>query len=104
MGMIETLWAYISGKPSEVAKSSMGDAGAVKSPTKNLSVERTPNYCKGTLQIISRPRGATMSQLLRKTGKKKGSLSQEISTLRKFGYKILKSRKDSKSEYVYKVM
>jgi len=39
MGMIETLWAYISGKPSEVARSSTGGAGAVKPPTLDIKFE-----------------------------------------------------------------
>lgn len=113
MGAITSLWQFIigkpsdkvmpdyfSGKPSEVAKSGKGDAGAVKSPT----IDNTPRYCGATLKLVSRPRGATMSHLISKTGKTKGSLSQEISILRKHGHNILKSRKDSKSEYTYKVM
>jgi len=75
MGAIEKLWAFISGKPSEVARSSTGGAGAVKPPTFDIkfedgvppymthSVDDIPKLAKKTFKMISRKKGATIDEI-----------------------------------------
>ena len=103
MGAIEKLWVFISGKPSQVAKSSMGGAGAVKPPTFDIkfedgvppymthSVDDIPKLAQKTLKMISRKKGATIDEVHAVVGKKRSSVYNHIYLIKKAGYEIVKT-------------
>jgi len=92
MGAIASLWQFISGKPSQVAKLGTEDAGAVKSSiTTDAPLEQdVPFFCSKTLRLMSRKKGVTVAEAAEATGKSKGSIYQEITLIRKAGYKVYK--------------
>ena len=96
MGAIEKLWQFISGgKPSEVAKSSMGGAGAVKPPTLDIKFEdvhgEIPKLCQKTFKLISRKKGATIDEIHAVIGNKRSSVYNHIHLIKKAGYQIVKT-------------
>ena len=103
MGAIEKLWAFISGKPSEVARSSTGGAGAVKPPTFDIkfedgvppymthSVDDIPKLAKKTFKMISRKKGATIDEIHVAVGNKRASVYNHIYLIKKAGYEIVKT-------------
>ena len=50
-----------------------------------------PKFCRSTLKMISRNKGATISEIVKKTGKTKGTIYQEIALLKKSGVKIVRA-------------
>jgi hypothetical protein len=115
MGMIETLWAYISGKPSEVARSSTGGAGAVKPPTLDIkfedgstrytthSVDDVPKLAQKTLKMISRKKGATIDEVHAVVGKKRSSVYNHIYLIKKAGYEIVKTYDKKSGTHRYRL-
>ena len=113
MGALNFLRSFFGGNPREVVKLGKGGAGAVNPPTnpafskshwkatykkdeagkmelvsKELVV---PKFCRETFLMISRKRGATISEIVKKTGKTKGTIYQEIALLKKSGVKIVRA-------------
>jgi len=105
MGALTSLWNFVLGKSQEDTSpkyfggnhqrslnSVQGGTGAVNPPTfteaKSSSI---PNYCNDTLRLISRKKGANVSELMDKTGKKKGTIYQEIALIKKSGIKIVRA-------------
>ena len=112
MGALTSLWQFISGKceqsepfkplsgkPSQVAKLGTGDAGAVKPPTK-LDKE-VPAFCAKTLRLMSRKKGVTVSEAAEATGKSKGSIYQEVTLIKKAGYKVYKNYEKASRSHRY---
>lgn len=110
MGAIGFLRSFFGGNPREVVKPGKGDAGAVKSPTtpvrshwkmtyqkdademKLVSKELVvPKFCRSTFLMIARKKGATVSEIMKKTGKTRGTIYQEIALIKKSGIKIVRA-------------
>ena len=112
MGAVKSLWQFISGncekskslkplsgKPSQVAKLGRGDAEAVKSPIK---VDKdVPFFCAKTLRLMSRKKGVTVAEASEATGKTKGSIYQEITLIKKAGYKVYKHYEKASRSHRY---
>ena len=115
MGAIEKLWAVISGKPSHVAKSSMGGAGAVKPPTLDIkfedgvppymthSVDDIPKLAKKTFKMISRKKGATIDEIHVAVGNKRASVYNHIYLIKKAGYEIVKTYDKKSGTHRYRL-
>ena len=86
MGALGFLRSFFGGNPPEVVKLGKGDTGAVKSPTYNI-----PKFCRESFLMISRQRGATVGEIVKKTGKSKGTIYQEIALIKKSGVKIVRA-------------
>jgi len=103
MGALTSLWQFISGKPPEVAKLGTGDAEAVKSPIKtDVPFDReVPAFCAKTLRLMSRKKGVTVAEAAESTGKSKGSIYQEVTLIRKAGYKVYKNYEKASRSHRY---
>lgn len=87
MGALGFLRSFFGGNPpEEVVKLGKGDTGAVKSPTSNM-----PKFCRESFLMISRKKGATVDEIVKKTGKSKGTVYQEIAMIKKSGIKIVRA-------------
>ena len=86
MGALGFLRSFFGGNPPEVVKLGKGDTGAVKSPTYHM-----PKFCRESFLMISRKKGATVDEIVKKTGKSKGTIYQEIALIKKGGYKIVRT-------------
>ena len=93
MGAIGFLRSFFGGNPREVVKPGKGDAGAVNPPTiVNLTDDlQVPKFCRSTFLMIARKKGATVSEIMKKTGKTKGTIYQEIALIKKSGVKIVRA-------------
>ena len=115
MGAIEKLWAVISGKPSQVAKSSMGGAGAVKPPTFDIkfedgvppymthSVDDIPKLAKKTFKMISRKKGAKIDEIHVAVCNKRASVYNHIYLIKKAGYEIVKTYDKKSGTHRYRL-
>lgn len=86
MGALGFLRSFFGGNPPAVVKLGKGDTGAVKSPTYKI-----PKFCRESFLMISRQRGATVDEIVKKTGKSKGTIYQEIALIKKGGVKIVRA-------------
>ena len=118
MGALSFIRSFFGGNPREVVKLGKGGAGAVNPPTivepsksdwakghwkatykksesgENKLVKKewiTPKFCNDTYTMISRKKGATISEIMQRTGKTKGTIYQEISLLKKNGVKFVRT-------------
>lgn len=94
MGAIGFLRSFFGGNPpEEVVKLGKGGAEAVNPPTiVNLSDNvQVPKFCRSTFLMIARKKGATVSEIMKKTGKTKGTIYQEIALIKKSGVKIVRA-------------
>jgi len=128
MGAIESLWQfirgtskyedplkYLSGKPSQVAKSSTGGAGAVKPPIidtkfedgipKHMthSIDDIPKLCHKTFKMVSRKKGATIDEVHAVVGNKKSSVYNHIYLIKKAGYGVVKTYEKSSGTHRYRL-
>jgi len=115
MGALETLWQFISGKPSEVAKSSTGGAGAVKPPILDTKfedgippytthpVDDVPGFCKKSFKMISRKKGATIDEVHTVVGNKRSSIYNHIYLIKKAGYEVVKTYEKSSGTHRYRL-
>ena len=111
MGAISFLRSFLGGNPPEVVKLGKGGAGAVNPPTfvqkqvaeldKLEQHYSVPNYCRESLRLMSRKKGASVAEMAESTGKKKGTIYQEMTGIRKSGVKI--NKKYEKPTYRYRV-
>jgi len=93
MGALNFIRSFLGGSPREVVKLGKGGAEAVNPPT-IVSLPKTvqvPKFCRSTLLMISRKKGATISEIVKKTGKTKGTIYQEIALIKKSGIKIVRA-------------
>ena len=93
MGALNFIRSFLGGSPREVVKLGKGGAGAVNPPT-IVSLPKTvqvPKFCRSTFLMISRKKGATISEIVEKTGKTKGTIYQEIAQIKKSGIKIVRA-------------
>lgn len=95
MGALGFIKGIFGGNPPRSSNSVQGGTEAVKPPTfsdkdlpKNILV---PKYCKKSFLLISRKKGATVAEIMEKTGKTRGTIYQEIQTIKNCGCKIVKS-------------
>ena len=86
MGALNFIRSFFGGNPREVVKLGKGDTGAVKSPTYYI-----PKFCWQSFLMISHPDGATVNEIVKKTGKSKGTIYQEIALIKKGGHKIVRT-------------
>ncbi len=86
MGALNLIKKFFGGNPPEVVKLGKGDTGAVKSPTYYI-----PKFCRQSFLMISSQQGATVNEIVKKTGKSKGTIYQEIAMIKKGGYKIVRT-------------
>jgi len=106
MGALTSLWNFVLGKSQEdnspkyfggnhqrSLNSVQGGTGAVNPPTivKLPNDTQIPKFCRSTFLMISRKRGATVSEIVKKTGKSKGTIYQEIAMIKKSGIKIVRA-------------
>ena len=93
MGALKFIRSFLGGSPLEVAKLGKGGAGAVNPPTivKLPDTVEMPKFCRETFLMISRQKGATVPEIIERTGKTKGTIYQEISLIRKSGIKIVRA-------------
>jgi hypothetical protein len=110
MGALSFIRSFLGGNPREVVKLGKGGAGAVNPPTtpvrshwkmtyqkdadekKLVSKELVvPKFCRSTFLMIARKKGATVSEIMKKTGKTKGTVYQEIALIKKSGVKIVRA-------------
>jgi hypothetical protein len=93
MGAISFLRSFLGGNPPEVVKLGKGGAGAVNPPTivKLSDDVQVPKFCRSTFLMIARKKGATVSEIMEKTGKTKGTIYQEIALIKKSGVKIVRA-------------
>ena len=110
MGALESLWRLISGKPSVVAKSGLGDTRAVKSPPtfdakfKDVSLtEGLPKFCASTMKLISRKKGATIDEIHKVVGKSKGSIYNHIYVIRGCGFDVVKDYDKKSGSHRYRL-
>ena len=110
MGALEALWRCLSGKPSVVAKSGLGDTRAVKSPPtfdskfNDLSLtEDLPKFCRSTMKLISRKKGATIDEIHEVIGKKRGSIYNHIYVIRGCGFDIVKTYDKKSGTHRYRL-
>ena len=132
MGALEALWRCLSGKPSVVAKSGLGDTRAVKSPptfdaklSRGLSraqlarelepglnalfgdhyakTEDLPKFCRSTMKLISRKKGATIDEIHEVIGKKRGSIYNHIYVIRGCGFDIVKTYDKKSGTHRYRL-
>ena len=115
MGAIEKLWAFISGKPQRVARSSKGGAGAEKPPTFDIkfedgvpphmthSVDDIPKLAKKTFKMISRKKGATNDEIHVAVGNKRASVYNHIYLIKKAGYEIVKTYDKKSGTHRYRL-
>ena len=93
MGALNFIRSFLGGSPREVVKLGKGGAGAVNPPT-IVSLPETvqmPKFCRATFLMITRKKGATISEIVQKTGKSKGTIYQEIAMIKKSGVKIVRA-------------
>jgi len=93
MGALKFIRSFLGGSPREVVKLGKGGAGAVNPPTivKLPDPIKMPKFCRSTFLMISRKKGATISEIVEKTGKTKGTIYQEIAQIKKSGIKIVRA-------------
>ena len=107
MGALSFIRSFFGGNPREVVKLGKGGAGAVNPPTIAKPSKPdwaddwhyadksgkwiTPKFCYDTFSMISRKKGATVSEIMQRTGKTKGTIYQEISLLKKNGVKFVRT-------------
>ena len=133
MGALEALWRCLSGKPSVVAKSGLGDTRAVKSPpsfdaklSRGLSraqlarelepglnalfgtecaktEEDLPKFCRSTMKLISRKKGATINEIHKVVGKSKGSIYNHIYVIRGCGFDVVKDYDKKSGSHRYRL-
>ena len=93
MGALNFIRSFLGGSPREVVKLGKGGAEAVNPPT-IVSLPETvqmPKFCRTTFLMIARKEGATISEIVQKTGKSKGTIYQEIAMIKKSGIKIVRA-------------
>ena len=85
MGALNFIKSIFGGNPREVVKLGKGGAGAVNPPTivKLPETVQMPKFCRATFLMISRKKGATISEIVMMTGKSKGTIYQEIALIKK---------------------
>lgn len=93
MGALNFIRSFLGGSPREVVKLGKGGAGAVNPPTivKLPETVQMPKFCRATFLMIARKKGATISEIVQKTGKSKGTIYQEIAMIKKSGIKIIRA-------------
>ena len=93
MGALNFIRSFLGGSPREVVKLGKGGAGAVNPPTivKLPETVQMPKFCRVTFLMIARKKGATISEIVQKTGKSKGTIYQEIAMIKKSGVKIVRA-------------
>ena len=93
MGALNFIRSFLGGSPREVVKLGKGGAEAVNPPTivKLPKTVRMPKFCHTTFLMISRKEGTTIAEIVKETGKTKGTIYQEISLIKKSGIKIVRS-------------
>ena len=93
MGALNFIRSFFGGSPREVVKLGKGGAEAVNPPTivKLPNDTQIPKFCRSTFLMISRKRGATVSEIVKKTGKSKGTIYQEIALIKKSGIEIVRA-------------
>jgi len=92
MGALNFIRSFFGGNPREVVKLGKGGAGAVNPPTIAESPSHyIPTFCWKSFLMISHPDGATVNEIVKKTGKSKGTIYQEIALIKKGGYKIVRT-------------
>jgi len=93
MGALNFIRSFLGGSPREVVKLGKGGAEAVNPPTivKLPNDTQIPKFCRSTFLMISRKRGATVSEIVKKTGKSKGTIYQEIALIKKSGIEIVRA-------------
>ena len=93
MGALSFIRSVFGGNPREVVKLGKGGAGAVNPPTivKLPDAIQVPKFCRATFLMIARKKGATVSEIVKKTGKTKGTIYQEIALIKKSGIKIVRA-------------
>ena len=93
MGALGFFRSFFGGNPREVVKLGKGGAGAVNPPTivKLPETVQMPKFCRETFLMISRKKGATISEIVMMTGKSKGTIYQEIALIKKSGVKIVRA-------------
>lgn len=93
MGAVGFFRSFFGGNPREVVKLGKGGAEAVNPPTivKLPDDVQLPKFCRSTFLMISRKKGATVSEIIKKTGKTKGTIYQEIALIKKSGVKIVRA-------------
>ena len=103
MGALNFIRSFFGGNPREVVKLGKGGAGAVNPPTivKLPDAVQIPKFCRSTFLMISRKQGATVAEIVKKTGKTKGTIYQEIALIKKSGVKIVRAYE--KPAYRFKV-
>jgi hypothetical protein len=116
MGALESLWRCLSGKPSVVAKSGLGDTRAVKSPPSfdvkfedgvppymTHSTDGIPKYAQKTFKMISRKKGATIDEIHEVVGKKRGSIYNHIYVIRGCGFDVVKGYDKKSGSHRYRL-
>jgi hypothetical protein len=111
MGALSFLKQLFGGNHQRSLNSVQGGTGAVNPPTfvqkqvaeldKLEQHYSVPNYCRESLRLMSRKKGASVAEMAESTGKKKGTIYQEMTGIRKSGVKI--SKKYEKPTYRYRV-
>ena len=93
MGALNFIRSVFGGNPREVVKLGKGGAGAVNPPTivKLPDTVQVPKFCRATFLMIARKKGATVSEIVKRTGKTKGTIYQEIALIKKSGIKIVRA-------------
>ena len=89
-----------------VVSPSLGGTGAANPPTSkndSLLLGAFPNYCSSLFGLLQ-ARKYTLSELESVLNKKRSTLYQEMSELRKAGCKIKKSYDKDSSEYKYMIV
>ncbi len=79
MGALNFIRSVFGGNPREVVKLGKGGAGAVNPPTivKLPDTVQVPKFCRATFLMIARKKGATVSEIMDKTGKQRHDLSRD---------------------------
>lgn len=94
MGALNFIRSFFGGNPpEEVVKLGKGDAEAVKSPTTEKLPDSilVPKFCRETFLMIYRKKGATVAEIMNKTGKTRGTIYQEIALIKKCGIEIVRT-------------
>ena len=93
MGALNFIRSIFGGNPPRSSNSVQGGTGAVNPPTivKLPETVQMPKFCRATFLMISRKKGATISEIVMMTGKSKGTIYQEIALIKKSGVKIVRA-------------
>ena len=107
MGALNFIRSIFGGNPPRSSNSVQGGTGAVNPPTSYPpSSQReldklvdyidtkgydVPRFCRSTLKMIARKKGATIAEIVKKTGKSKNTIYQEVALIKKSGVKIVRA-------------